>query len=467
MSSSLGLIGLGTMGSALARNIANREFSITVYNRTTEKTQEFLGVYGNDFLTGSANLSAFVGTIDRPRSIILMVDAGEAVDALIDQLIPFLERGDCIVDGGNSNYRDTIRRSEALDKKGIAFIGCGISGGEDGALRGPSLMPGGSKSAWLRLRPIFEAIAARDFSQQPCVSYIGETGAGHYVKMVHNGIEYGVMQLMAEAYDILRTLYKLKAPEIAEIFSSFQKGKLQSYLFDIAVPVLQEKDEVARGYLIDHILDKAGQKGTGKWTVMDAAERGVAIPTIAEAVFARVVSSDKELRVALARQYRNKPNRPTIAKGRIVKLLEEALFAGMIACYAQGFALIDRAANEENWKIDLSEIARIWEGGCIVRADLLKTIHDAYSNQPNQPYLLAIPTIARPLGKSLPMLRDVVALGSKHGVALPALSSSLNYLSGMTTANGPANFIQGLRDYFGAHTYERTNQTGTFHTKWN
>ncbi len=466
MSSHIGLIGLGTMGSALARNIANHKYSVVVYNRTTETTDEFIREYGNEFLQGKKTLPEFTGSLKNPRTILLMVDAGKPVDAVIESLKPLLSMGDLIVDCGNSNFTDTERRATELKKAGLLFMGWGVSGGEEGALRGPSIMPGGDKNGWQRVKPIFEAIAAQDFSGKPCVTYIGEGAAGHYVKMVHNGIEYGVMQLMAEAYDLLRTLYKMKAPEIADIFSHFQKGKLESYLFEIAIPVLKQKDDQAKGYLIDHILDKAGQKGTGKWTVIDAAERGIAIPSIAEAVFARVISSEKELRLTLSKQYKNKSTRPTISRTRFIKLLEEALFAAMISCYAQGFALISKTAHEKNWQIELGEIARIWEGGCIIRARLLKTIHEAYRSQNESTHLLAIPTIARPLKKSLTVLQEIVATGARGSVALPVFSTSLSYLIGMTTANGPANFIQGLRDYFGSHTYERTDQDGSFHTEW-
>lgn len=464
----VGLIGLGTMGSNLARNLASRGTHVAVFNRTSEKTKAYLKNFGNEYITGKFDLPDFVVALKKPRRIILLVPAGTPVDEVVDELLPLLAPGDLIIDGGNSNYHDTMRRFTDLQKKNIHFLGCGVSGGEEGALYGPSLMPGGSNEGYKMIKDIFEKIAAKDFAGKPCVAYIGDTGAGHYVKMVHNGIEYGIMQLMAEAYDLLRSVYRLPAPQIAEVFARFQAGKLNSYLFAIAIPVLTRADDRKREkHLIDSILDTAAQKGTGGWAAIDAIERGVAIPSIAEAVSARVLSSAKEARNALSRLYKKAKAKPTQSQKKFTALLEEALYASLLATYAQGYDLIAAAARGEHWQIDLAEISRIWEGGCIIRAQLLNTLHRAYAKAPSYTHLFALPSVRRDLKKNLSSLRALVATSAISGVAVPGLSSSLAYIEGITSGTLPTNLIQGLRDYFGAHGYERTDQSGVFHTDWN
>lgn len=465
--SKIGLIGLGVMGNNLARNIADKKFHISVYNRTTEVTEEFINEHGNEFLHQSKTLEEFIGQLELPRKIIILVKAGKAVDAVIDKLTPFLAKGDIIIDCGNSNFHDTKRRFVALQKQGFNFIGCGVSGGEEGALNGPSLMPGGTKESWNKIKNIFEQVAARDFSGNACVSYVGDNAAGHYVKMAHNGIEYGVMQIMAEGYDLLMNIYKLDPPKLSKIFKKYNNGKLKSYLFEISVEVLARKDEFSDGYLIDHILDKAVQKGTGKWTAIDALEQGEAIPTISEAVFARFISGHKDLRNNLSNIYSKEEIQVDIDIDTFVSMLEDALYAAMLSVYAQGYHLIQEAAKEHEWDINISEISRIWEGGCIIRADILNVLHKAFQKAKKGTHLFEIPGLAENLQKSIPSLRKIISIGIQNGTPISGLSTALSYFDAITSKNLPANFIQGLRDYFGAHTYERTDKNGTFHTNWN
>lgn len=461
----IGLIGLAVMGANLARNLANKKIKTIVYNRTHEKTKAFVNAYSNEFLIGETDLCNFVEKIQRPRKIILLIKAGVAIDEILRQLIAILDRDDIIVDCGNSYYKHTERRFNELKVRGIHFVGCGISGGEEGALNGPSLMPGGTKEAWQNLKPILEKIAAKDFNNKPCVTYIGDGSAGHYVKMVHNGIEYGVMQLMAEAYDMLRKVYKLSPPEIAKIFAQLNKGKLKSYLFEIAAKVLNQKDEFKKGYLIDYIQDTAAQKGTGSWTALDALYSNVALPTITEAVFARLISADLDKRKNLNKIYKA----PKISRGtsltKFTKLLEDALYAAILSTYAQGYALIQSASKKYKWDINLAELSRIWEGGCIIRAQILNSLHKAYGTN-NQKHLFEINDIAKNLKKTVPALRETVAIGAKNGIAISGLASALSYFEATTNFPGSANFIQGLRDFFGAHTYKRNDREGDFHTEW-
>jgi 6-phosphogluconate dehydrogenase len=462
-----GLIGLAVMGQNLSRNIARNKVRTIVYNRTGETTKTFIKEHGSNYLRGEIDLKVFIGSLLKPRRIMLMIKAGDAVDAVIKQLTPLLDKGDVIIDGGNSHFHDTIRRESELKKKGIHFIGCGVSGGEEGALNGPSLMPGGSKEAWKLVRPVFEKIAAKDFTKKPCVTHVGENGAGHYVKMVHNGIEYGVMQLISEGYHMLKSLYNLKSPEVAEIFTHYNKGRLKSFLFEIAVPVLTKKDDIGKkGYLIDKILDKAGQKGTGKWTSVDALDRGVTLSTLTEAVFARTVSSQKELRVKLSKLYKKSTQKNALTLEQFAVILEDALYAGMLTCYAQGYDLIQTAGKEQHWKIDLAEVSRIWEGGCIIRSVILNFLHNAYQKAGKDRHLFEIPAVSKDLKDSINNLRNVTALSCLHNVPAPALASSLAYFDAITSAQTSANLIQGLRDYFGAHMYERMDKKGVFHTEW-
>lgn len=473
--SQVGLIGLAVMGSNLARNFASRGFSVSVYNRTGEKTDEFIkkfamptGRQGNSKLHGTPDLSAFVQSLERPRKIVIMVKAGSPVDGVIQDLLPHVEPGDIIIDAGNSFYKDTQRREQELAAKKILFVGMGVSGGEEGALKGPSLLPGGSKESWRALKKYLEAIAAKDFGGLPCVSYIGANGAGHYVKMIHNGIEYAVMQLMAETYALLKNIYGLKPPALADIFEKFSQGKLSSFLFDIAVPVLRRQDDLTgKGWLIDKILDRAGSKGTGAWASVDALERGISITSITEAVFARSVSATKEDRMNLAKLYDGKIKFKPLPIKKFVALLENALYAAMISCYAQGYDVIQKTAEQEKWDLNLAEISRIWEGGCIIRAKLLNVLHQAYQQSKlKNKSLLAVPGIVKLMKKYLPDLRAFVALTGGSGVSVSAFATALFYFQDMTSIQLPANLIQALRDNFGAHTYERTDRPGSFHTEW-
>lgn len=462
----VGLIGLAVMGANLARNMADKKFRVSVYNRTSQKTDAFLREFGNEYLTGEKTLEDFVRSLARPRKIFLMVKAGTAVDAVIEQLLPLLEPEDVIIDCGNSLYTDTIRREKILAEKGFSFFGCGVSGGEEGALHGPSLMPGGKKKTWEHLEPVLKAIAAKDFQGKPCVSYLGENGAGHYVKMVHNGIEYAVMQMMAEAYEILTRGYTLSPPEIADIFEGFHRGRLESFLFEITLPILRKKDEFSKGYLIDTILDTAGQKGTGRWTAIEGLERGVDISTITQAVFARVSSSNKEQRKILAEKYTSAS--PEIAlppQKKFIPMLENALYAGMLVAYKQGFDLLVRAGAEQKWDFDFSEIVRIWQGGCIIRARILQELHRAFL-QEKKTDLLQVGSIQKDIQKAWPDFRLVISAVTAQGIPVFCLGAALTSLESMTQSRTSANFIQALRDGFGAHTYERIDREGIFHTDW-
>lgn len=462
----IGLIGLAVMGANLARNIANKGYKVEVYNRTYEKTTEFLDNYGSENLAGSRHLKEFVEKLEKPRRIIIMVKAGQAVDAVIDELVPLLEKDDTIIDCGNSFYKDSKRRKIKLNELGLNFVDCGVSGGEEGALNGPSLMPGGDEYSWVMSKDIWQAIAAKDFEFGPCVTHLKGEGAGHYVKMVHNGIEYGVMQIMAEAYDILRKQYGVPAGEIAEIFAKFNEGKLNSYLFEIAGKVLRKKDEFNKEvFLIDKILDVAAQKGTGMWTAVESLERAVATPTITTAVYARVSSGEKKQRKLLAERYELKTKNNEILDNDFLKLMEDGLYLAMISVYAQGLALIKKAAQEENWELNMAEISRIWQGGCIIRAKILIEIGKAFDKKIDN--LLESGMAIAAFKENSEALRKIVISGIKSGTPVGALNSALQYLDAMLEENCSANFIQGLRDYFGAHTYMRNDRDGIFHTEFN
>ena len=464
--SDFAIIGLGTMGAALACNVESRGYTVSIYNRDHKKTQIFLAQHEGNFTT-EKDYNAFIKTIARPRKILLMVKAGDPVDDVIADILPHLNKEDIIIDGGNSYYKDTQRREQTLKIKGIHFVGMGVSGGEEGALLGPSLMPGGSKESWEILKLILNDIAAKDFYGNPCVTHIGPDGSGHYVKMVHNGIEYAVMQLMAELYDIYRHTYKQSAPQIAKIFAELNTKHMKSFLFEIGSNVLNKQDETTKipSYLVDNILDKAAQKGTGKWTSQDALDRGIAVPTITDAVFGRYISSEKKERISLAKQYNHRYAKPNMSIKDFTPIAKKAIYAALISSYAQGYDLITKTAAEEQWKINLAEMSRIWQGGCIIRAELLRTLHQAYK-QHKTIHPLAQPALHKKLKTHTQPLRQLVSLAVESGVPAPAFATSLSYLDAMTTEQSPANFIQGLRDYFGAHTYERTDKKGTFHTEW-
>ena len=465
--SDFGVIGLAVMGQNLARNVASRGHRTSVYNRTTEKMTELIEAHGSETLVGQETLEKFVQSLAKPRKIMIMVKAGKPVDYVIDDLLPLLDQGDIIIDGGNSLYTDTIRREKELSEKGFYFFGCGVSGGEEGALHGPSLMPGGSDQVWNWLQPILESIAAEDFSGGKCVTHVGADGAGHYVKMVHNGIEYAIMQMIAESYKMLEEGFGLEPPEIADVFEQYNNGKLASYLFEISVPILRKADEDGEGFLIDKVLDQAGQKGTGRWTAIEAYQRGGELSTIAQAVNARVSSSEVDRRSEYAAVY-TPPNLSSGGRKSVedfVKELENALYVAILVAYAQGFDLLEKAAEEQSWNLNFSEISRIWQGGCIIRAEILKTLQDAFLADAEKP-LLQIESIQKAVTAGWGDLREVNKFGIDLGVPLYCLGSALTSLESLTSERTSANMIQGLRDYFGAHTYQRTDKEGTFHTDW-
>ncbi|MBI4975508.1 NADP-dependent phosphogluconate dehydrogenase [Candidatus Peregrinibacteria bacterium] len=465
MKAQIGLIGLGTMGQNLARNIANHKFKISVFNRTAEKTKIFIKEFENKYLSGETDLKKFINNLEKPRKIILLVQAGFAVDKTIKHILPFLQKEDIIIDCGNSNFLDTQKRCEKLKKKNINFVGCGISGGEKGALMGPSLMPGGNKKSWEKIKKIFEKIAAKDFNKKPCVTFIGENGAGHFVKTAHNGIEYGVMQIIAETYEILQSLYGLKAPEISKIFERLDKGNLKSYLLEISTKVLNKKDDFKKGYLMDFISDKAEQKGTGIWSSQSALINGAAIPSITEAVFFRTLSGDTKNRIILSKIYKNKKSVNYSKLKEILPHIKSALSSAIIITYSQGFELLKTVSKNEKWKLNLSEIARIWQGGCIIRSDILKLFQKSLKIT-KEKHILADKEVYKELDNSIKSLREICAVSALTGIPIPALSASLNYFDTVRKSKLPTNLIQGLRDFFGAHTYERTDKKGHFHSTY-
>jgi 6-phosphogluconate dehydrogenase len=463
-----GLTGLAVMGANLARNVAHKGFSIAVHNRTTEKTDAFVAAHGSEGkIVGAKSTEDFVKAIKRPRPIMIMVKAGAPVDAVIDELVPLLDQGDILIDGGNSLFTDTQRREKALKAKGIRFVGAGVSGGEEGALNGPSIMPGGERDAYKVIEPIFTKIAAQ-VDGTPCCAYMGEDGAGHYVKMVHNGIEYADMQLIAEAYDLMKTVLGLSASELSEVFKTWNAGDLDSFLIKITSEVLAKKDDITGKPLVDMILDEAAQKGTGKWTSEEALNLGIPATTITEAVFARCVSAIKTERVAASKVLSGPPkgSAGTQDKQKLIADIRDALYASKVCCYAQGFQLLDAAARENNWHLDHGAIATIWRGGCIIRAQFLNRIKEAYDQNPELQNLLLTPYFAEAVNKGQAAWRRVVGIAAAEGVPIPAFSSALAYYDSYRSERLPANLIQGLRDYFGAHTYRRLDQPGDFHTLW-
>jgi 6-phosphogluconate dehydrogenase len=462
----LGLVGLGAMGRNLVLNMADHGFAVAVYNRTSEKTKEFMEqeVRGRDIRAGYA-LAEFVGHLQQPRAVIIMVAAGEPVDAVIDELLPLLTPRDLLIDGGNSYFKDTERRGQALAAKGLLYLGLGISGGEMGARYGPSLMPGGPREAYDRVRPILGAIAAK-VGGEPCVAYLGGGAAGHYVKMVHNGIEYAIMELLAESYDLLRRGLGLSLGELADIYEEWNRGELASYLVEITGPILRRLDERTGQPLIDLILDQARQKGTGKWTSQEAMDLQVPTPTIDTAVMMRDLSGFKAERDAASRVLEG-PS-PVFPGDRraFVGQLGRALYASIALAFAQGLALLRRASLAYDYGLELAEVARIWRGGCIIRAALLEDIRAAYRTDPELPDLLLDPHLGREVMARMPDLRAVVRAAGDLGIPAPGLMASLAYYDAFRSACLPANLIQAQRDYFGAHGFERTDIPGTFHTKW-
>jgi 6-phosphogluconate dehydrogenase len=461
-STSVGLIGLAVMGRNLALNIERNGFPITVYNRTIQRTDEFLaGEAAGTSIRGARSLEALVAALERPRRVILMVQAGRGVDAVLDQLLPLLATGDVVMDGGNSHFHDTARRFDRVRATDVMFLGTGISGGESGALLGPSIMPGGPSAAYEAMRPVLERIAAKT-DDGPCTAYCGQSSAGHYVKMVHNGIEYGDMQLIAEAYAVLRAA-GLTPSDLAEVFGEWNEGELESFLIQITADIFRVRDAEGEGFLVDHILDAAGQKGTGRWMSQDALELGVPIPTIDAAVWSRNISALKEERVDAG------GTRAAPALERTPELVEQvrqALYAAKICSYAQGMALLRTASQERDYGIDLSEMARIWKAGCIIRARLLGLIQSAFRNDPGLPNLMVEPSFGTQLAGAENAWRTVVTAAKAAGIPCPALGASLDYYDAYHSARLPANLIQAQRDYFGAHTYQRTDRGGVFHTRW-
>ncbi|MGP6158741.1 MAG: NADP-dependent phosphogluconate dehydrogenase [Vulcanimicrobiaceae bacterium] len=467
-SATFGVTGLAVMGANLARNLAHNGVVVAVHNRTNSKTDEFMAQYAGEGSFVPANdVAAFVASIVRPRPILMMVKAGKPVDDVIAELLPHLEAGDILIDGGNSFFEDTRRRTADLESKGFRYIGTGVSGGEEGALKGPSIMPGGTEEAYRHVEPILTKIAAQ-VDGKPCCTYIGADGAGHYVKMVHNGIEYADMQLIAEAYDLLRQLLNLEAGEIADVFARWNEGELNSYLIEITGEVLHKRDEVTGRPLVDLILDEAEQKGTGRWTSASALELGVPLTAITEAVFARMLSARKADREDASRILTGPRKRfgGDDRNQRLIDDLQSALYASKIVAYAQGFEQMSAAAAQYDWKLNLGAIASIWRGGCIIRARFLNRITEAYDADPRLKNLLLAPYFTSAIGEAQVAWRRVVAQAVDAGVPLPAFSSALAYYDGYRRERSPANLIQGLRDYFGAHTYRRTDAFGSFHTRW-
>ncbi len=465
-SADIGLIGLAVMGENLALNIESKGFSVAVYNRTREKTDRFLAGRGaGKRIVGAGDLGELASLLQRPRKVILMVKAGPAVDAVIQQLLPHLEPGDIIIDGGNSHFPDTERRGKELEPRGILYIGSGVSGGEEGALHGPSLMPGGPREAYNEIAPIFTRIAAQ-VDDGPCCAYIGPRGAGHFVKMVHNGIEYGDMQLIAEAYDLLANGAGFTPDELARIFSEWNGAELQSFLIEITAEIFAYRDPDTGEPLVEKILDRAGQKGTGKWTSQAALDLGVAAPTIHAAVDARILSAFKEERVAASKKIRGPSRTFRGDRDKFVADVRAALYASKICSYAQGMAILRAASIEYAYSLDLAEIARIWKGGCIIRARFLDHIKDAFRRDPGLPNLLMDPQFRREIRQRQTAWRRTVRTAMQMGIPCLAMSSSLAYFDSYRRERLPANLIQAQRDYFGAHTYERIDKPGTFHTDW-
>jgi 6-phosphogluconate dehydrogenase len=460
----MGVVGLGTMGMNLARNLASRGVRVAVYNRTHRRTEEFMANFGKegDFASAST-FEDLAASLKPPRAVLVMVNAGPPVDETIDALAKVLARGDTIIDGGNSFFQDTRRRAAAVEKMGFGYIGCGVSGGEEGALHGPSIMPGGTRESYTHVEEMLTAIAAK-VDGVPCCTYIGPDGAGHFVKMVHNGIEYADIQLIAESYDLMRSALGLSADELATIFRDWNSGRLQSYLIEISSHVLAKHDGATGKSLVDVIEDEAEQKGTGRWTSQSALELGVPLTGITEAVFARMLSSQKTQRVKASAVLAGPPGGK--AERSLVDDVQEALYASKIVAYAQGFEHLAAGSKEYHWNLDLGALATIWRGGCIIRAKFLDRIKEAYEESSDLPSLMLAPFFKDALAGAQPAWRRVVKTAVDHGIPIPAFASSLAYYDGYRRARGPANLIQGLRDYFGAHTYHRVDREGAYHTRW-
>lgn len=464
----IGLIGLAVMGENLVLNMERHGFTVAVFNRTVEKVDKFLAGRGKGKnIIGTHSIPEFIASLKKPRKIMLMVKAGQPVDDFIELLIPHLEKGDIIIDGGNSHFPDTIRRTKYLEEKGFLYIGTGVSGGEEGALNGPSIMPGGSPEAWPHVKPIFQAIAAKVEDGIPCCDWVGENGAGHFVKMVHNGIEYGDMQLICEAYQIMKDLLGLSYPEMHQVFADWNEGDLKSYLIEITRDILAYKDEDGQP-LVEKILDTAGQKGTGKWTVVASLDAGAPLTMIGEAVYARMLSAMKDERVAASKVLKGPQPEFKGDKQQFIADLGQALYAAKIVSYAQGYVLMRMAAKDFGWHLNYGGIALMWRGGCIIRSVFLGKIKEAFDQNPNLSNLLLDPFFKEKIESSQNAWRRVVATAVTNGIWVPALASALNYFDGFRNSRLPANLLQAQRDYFGAHTYERVDKPRGefFHTNW-
>lgn len=464
----IGLIGLAVMGENLALNMESKGFSVSVFNRTTEKVTKFIeGRAKGKAIRGAYSLEELVSQLESPRKIMIMIKAGKPVDAMIDQLIPLLDPGDIIIDGGNAHFPDTIRRTEYLQSKGLLFIGTGVSGGEEGALKGPSMMPGGSPAAWPHVKPIFQAICAKVEDGSPCCEWVGEDGAGHYVKMVHNGIEYGDMELICESYQLMRDLLGMSAEEMQTVFTEWNKGELDSYLIEITGKILGYKDTDGEA-IVDHILDTAGQKGTGKWTSIAALDEGIPLTLIGEAVFSRCLSAMKEERTAASKVLSGPSAKFEGDKEEFIAAIKDALYASKIISYAQGFTLLRDAANTYGWNLNYGDIALMWRGGCIIRSVFLGDIKKAFDKNPNLTNLLLDDTFREIVEKAQDGWRKVCCEAIRCGIPASAMCSALNYYDAYRTERLSANLLQAQRDYFGAHTYERVDapRGQFFHTNW-
>ena len=469
MKADIGLIGLAVMGENLVMNMESKGFTVAVYNRTTQKVTNFVeGRAKGKNIIGTYSLEELAANLKKPRRVMMMVKAGQAVDDFIEKLLAVLEPGDIIIDGGNSHFPDTIRRTAYVESKGLLYIGCGVSGGEEGALNGPSLMPGGSPAAWPHVKDVFQAICAKVEDGSPCCDWVGENGAGHFVKMVHNGIEYGDMQLICEAYQLMRDGLGMTADEMHDVFTEWNKTELDSYLIEITRDILAYKDTDGEP-IVNKILDTAGQKGTGKWTGIAALDEGVPLTLIGEAVFSRCLSAMKGERIEAAKVFpKGDTTISDVDKKAFIEDIRKALYASKIISYAQGYTLMRAAAKTYGWNLNYGGIALMWRGGCIIRSVFLGKIKDAYTSNPNLENLLLDPYFADAIKGLVPSWRNVVAEAVRHGIPMPAFSSALSYFDGYTTEKLPANLLQAQRDYFGAHTYERLDapRGQFFHTNW-
>jgi len=465
----IGIIGLAVMGENLVLNMANHGFKVAVFNRTTTKVDDFIGgrAQGKS-IVGTHTPETFLAQLKKPRRVMMMVQAGRAVDRVIESLVPLLDPGDILIDGGNSNYQDTIRRTRELSAKNLLYIGTGVSGGEEGALKGPSIMPGGNPEAWPHVKEIFQAIAAKVDNGSPCCDWVGQDGAGHYVKMVHNGIEYGDMQMIAEAYALMREILGLEPAAIGEIFKEWNQGELDSYLIEITGEILGKTDDETGRPMVDMILDTAGQKGTGKWTGIDSLQLGAPVTAITEAVFSRALSYLKDERIAASAVLKGPATTFEDDKDAFVADIRQALYAAKICSYAQGYQLLSLAAREYEWELNYGSIALMWRGGCIIRAQFLGRIKEAFDADPGLANLLLAPYFSTAIENSQSAWRRVVATAVTLGVPVPTFSSALAYYDGYRSARLPANLLQAQRDYFGAHTYERVDKPRGefFHTNW-